>query len=73
VLHARGQFDRATTALDIQRNYYTASLNATLKASAWMAIDAGVTFRLGDLNDPSLATEFEYDNLIFHFGLAATY
>jgi hypothetical protein len=72
ILNARGQFENAVTAFDLERNYYTAGLNATIKASQWMTVDFGVTFRLGDLDDGTPA-EFEYDNLIFHVGLAGSY
>jgi hypothetical protein len=72
-LNGRGQFDHAMTALGTERNYYTAGLVATWKASPFMAVDAGVTFRLGDSTDGLSSFESEYDNLIFHFGLAASY
>ena len=72
-LNGRGQFDHASAPRGDENNYYTAGLNATWKASPYMAVDAGVTFRLGDSTDGLTAFESEYDNVIFHFGLAASY
>ena len=69
----RGQYDHASTALSVERNYMSGSASGWVKPIAWMILDAGVTFRSGDSEDQTGFVESEYDNLIFHVGLAASY
>jgi hypothetical protein len=71
-IHARLQLDHAKGALGVVRNYYAAGATATFKVSAWLAIDAGVTFRDGDESGGG-AIGRNYQNLILHVGFGATY
>jgi hypothetical protein len=70
---ARFQYDHAMTALGTERVYMSVSGSAWFKPTAWMIIDAGVTFRSGDAENTDTGLDTEYDNVIVHVGLAATY
>jgi hypothetical protein len=70
---ARFQYDHAMTALGTERVYMSVSGGAWFKPTAWMIIDAGVTFRSGDAENTDTGLDTEYDNVIVHVGLAATY
>ncbi len=72
-LKGRFQWDHASTALGTDRNYLSAGGSAWWKPVAWMLIDAGITFRQGDAENEDVFLDTEYDNVIFHFGVAATY
>jgi hypothetical protein len=69
----RGQYDHASTALSDERIYMSGGASGWVKPIAWMILDAGVTFRSGESEDQSGSFDTEYDNLIFHVGLAASY
>ncbi len=72
-LKLRGQYDHAMTALSTERNYFSGGGSAWWKPIAWMLIDAGVTFRSGDVESQDGTIDSEYDGTIFHVGVAATY
>ncbi|HEX7900643.1 MAG TPA: hypothetical protein VF950_22965 [Planctomycetota bacterium] len=72
-LKARFQWDHASTALSTERTYLSVGGGAWFKPVAWMIIDAGVTMRSGDAENEDIGLDTEYDNVIFHVGLAATY
>lgn len=70
---ARAQFDFAeSTDSNIERTYFSTGGSAELKPLPWLIFDAGVTFRSGETDFDGLF-ETEYDNLIIHAGVAATY
>jgi hypothetical protein len=69
----RAQYDHASTALSDERTYFSAGASAWWKPIAWLITDAGVTLRTGEFEDQAGFVDSEYDNLIFHVGLAASY
>ena len=72
-LKGRFQWDNGARALGEDRSYLSAGGSAWWKPIAWMLIDAGVTFRTGEAEDEDTGLDTEYDNVIFHVGVAASY
>jgi hypothetical protein len=70
-VRGRFQFDHSKTTSGVERDYWATGGSVTIKPVPWAMIDGGVTFRAGEAESGGLETE--YDNLIFHVGLALTY
>lgn len=72
-LKGRFQYDHASSALSMERDYWSAGASAWWKPIAWMIVDAGITARAGSSENQAGTIDTEYDNMIFHVGLAASY
>lgn len=72
-LKARVQYDHAMSALNTERTYWSVGGDVWYKPIAWLILDAGVTARGGEAENEDTFLDTEYDNVIFHFGVAATY
>ncbi len=70
-VRARFQFDHSETTSGTERDYWSTGGSVTVKPLPWVIIDGGVSFRSGEAELGPLKTE--YDNVIFHAGLAVTY
>jgi hypothetical protein len=69
--HARFQYDHSDAVSGVERDYFSTGGTLTVKPLPWVIIDGGVTFRSGEAELNNASTE--YDNVIFHAGLAVTY
>ena len=71
---ARAQFDYLEgPESDIDRTYIAVGGSAEVRPAEWIILDAGVTFRTGEIEVDGSSTDSEYDNLIIHAGVALTY
>jgi hypothetical protein len=69
-LRARGQYDRADTALGLERTFWSASAGGTYRFREGVVLDVGITWRAGEVRDVPGGDDF--DGMIFHAGLVAT-
>lgn len=70
-VRGRFQFDHSDTTSGTERDYWSTGGSVTIKPVPWALIDGGVTFRAGEAESGPLKAE--YENLIFHVGVALTY
>jgi hypothetical protein len=70
-VRGRFQYDHSHTTSGTERDYWSTGGSVTVKPLPWALIDGGVTFRSGEAENGPLTSE--YDNLIFHVGVALTY
>lgn len=68
----RAQIEHTTSALDVQRDYVSLGVFATVKAHEYVMIDGGLTYRMGDTSG-NVTTPTDYDDTIVYVGIALVY
>jgi hypothetical protein len=71
-VRGRVQYEQSHSALGIERDYVSLSGAASYKALEYLALNGGVTWRSGEV-DGAVAQKQDFDDVIFHVGVAATY
>ncbi len=71
-VRGRVQFDRVDSALGVDRDYVSVGGSASYRPVEYLTLDGGVTWRTGQVTGQVVAKQ-EFDDTIFHLGVAATY
>jgi hypothetical protein len=68
----RGQWDLLEGALGSRKVFWSLSASATYKLQPQVYLDAGITHRLGEVEDMPGLADYDYTNTIFHLGMVVT-